>query len=172
MLFSSSGKGFILEGGCGLLEVKGISPFLKGLPGLPGVIIYILTPGNLGSPFWKGLQVWSSCNSILEEMVFHWKGLWATGSKGHQSFQKRTAWIERCYYIFMNKGPPMYSYCQLADHLHMLSWNSFCSPSQKDKRTDVDRSPIRDTCSAIQQLQNMIIFCTNYPYTQIFVIHM
>ena len=145
MGFSSWGKGFLLEGGCGLLEVKGISPFQKGLPGLPGVIIYILTPGNLGSPFWKGLQVWSSCNTIN---------------------------TIRCHYIFMNKGPPMYSYCQLADHLHMLSWNSFCSPSQKDKRTDVDRSPIRDTCSAIQQLQNMIIFCTNYPYTQIFVIHM
>ena len=38
----------------------------------------------------------------------------------------------------------MYSYCQLADHLHMLSWNSFGSPTQKDKRTDVDKSPHRE----------------------------
>ena len=75
MGFSSWGKGFLLEGGCGLLEVKGISPFQKGLPGLPGVIIYILTPGNLGCPFSKGLQVWSSWDSLLEEKVFYWKGV-------------------------------------------------------------------------------------------------
>ena len=47
MGFSSWGKGFLLEGGCGLMDVKGISPFQKGLPGLRGVIIYSWTKNHL-----------------------------------------------------------------------------------------------------------------------------
>ena len=29
----------------------------------------------------------------------------------------------------------------------------------------------KDTCSAIPQLQNMVIFCTNYPYTQTWALY-
>ena len=58
-------------------------------------IYYIITPGNLGSPFQKGLQVGQSWDSLLEEQVFYWnmdrgyskkrtKGLHSPFIKGHQ----------------------------------------------------------------------------------------
>ena len=74
-------KGFSIGRGLGLLEVKGISPLRKGLPRLPGVIIYILTPGNPGCPFSKGLQVQWSWDSLLEERVFYLKGDKGKGQK-------------------------------------------------------------------------------------------
>ena len=72
------------------------SPFQKGLPRLPGVNIYIITPGNPGSPFWKGLMPFTSSspnplpieNPFLKKRIPWWSNL--------QSFWKRTARITRC----------------------------------------------------------------------------
>ena len=65
-------KRFSIGRGLGALKVKTLVLFKKDCPNCQVLYIYILTPDNQGSPFWKGLYVWSWGISPFLKGLFVW----------------------------------------------------------------------------------------------------